>query len=262
MRTLFSLILVILVFQSCKISNRVFRRSEADQKKELSEILAKVTTHENNRPERLLMKGHAKFMAEGKERNAKFNVRLVPDSAIWISFTSMNYEGVRMLLTPDSVRFINRLDKNYYMGDYGWFEKTLGIRVDFQEVQSVLLGHTIYISDNNDVELEVEETYYVLSTFVGGTTQNSDSLYYISNFLDPGTYKTLKLSAFDFSKQREIIVEYIKFEAETPYHIPSENKVYIKGAKPSDADITVSKVSEEKSLKFPFKIPSKYNAIN
>ena len=240
----------------------MFRPSEADQKKELSEILEKVARLEKIRPERLLLKGQAKFLSEGKEQTAKFNVRLVPDSAIWISLSSMNYEGIRMLLTPDSLRFINRLDKNYYLGDYGWFEKILGIQVDFQEVQSILLGHTIYLSDNESIEMDIRENYYVLSTYVRGTTQEYDSLYYISNFLHPGTYKTLKISAFDFIKQQEITVEYLKFETETPYQLPSETKVYIKGPKPSDADISISKVSEEKVMKFPFKIPSKYDAIH
>ena len=51
----------------------------------------------------------------GKERyDVTANVRIVHDEAIWISVTAlMGIEVARVLITPDSVKIINRLQAEY-----------------------------------------------------------------------------------------------------------------------------------------------------
>ena len=46
----------------------------------------------------------------------------------------------RVLTTPDNIVFINKLQKNYYNGDYSFIEKTIGTELDFYTVQGIFNG--------------------------------------------------------------------------------------------------------------------------
>jgi len=61
------------------------------------------------------------------------------DSIIYITVSKMGIEGMRLVLTPDSVKFLNHLSSSYYVGGYS-VSKTVGQQVDFYMIQSLLTG--------------------------------------------------------------------------------------------------------------------------
>jgi hypothetical protein len=88
------------------------------------------------------LNGHGKvhFKAKGNEQSANFALRIKRDSAIWLSGSLLGIEGVRALLTPDSVRVVNRLQKNYFAGDYAYLSQLLNVPVTYKQMQDILLG--------------------------------------------------------------------------------------------------------------------------
>lgn len=63
----------------------------------------------------------AKFTArtnfDNRKLNFKGSIRIKSDSIIWLSFTKLGgVELVRLVLTQDSIKFINKWDKEYYKG--------------------------------------------------------------------------------------------------------------------------------------------------
>ena len=64
----------------------------------------------------------AKFSAEysnkGKENSFSGQIRIRKDSLIWISLTPMlGIEAVRLMISQDSVKLMNRLNDTYFIGD-------------------------------------------------------------------------------------------------------------------------------------------------
>ena len=46
------------------------------------------------------------------------NIRIKKDSAIWVSISpALGIEVMRAVLTKDSVKFVDRINKRYYIGD-------------------------------------------------------------------------------------------------------------------------------------------------
>jgi len=62
------------------------------------------------------------------------------DSIIYITVSKMGIEGGRLVLTPDSVKLLNHINSNYYVGDYYILEHLVGLKTDFYTMQSLLVG--------------------------------------------------------------------------------------------------------------------------
>lgn len=65
------------------------------------------------------------------------------DSIIYITLGKLGFEGVRVVITPDSVKYMNHLDKSYYCGDYSLVNRLLGIKVNFYLLQAIFAGEDI-----------------------------------------------------------------------------------------------------------------------
>jgi hypothetical protein len=66
------------------------------------------------------------------------NLKTIKDEAIVLYFSKLNISVGRILLTPDSIKYVNFLDKNYFIGDYGFLSEIFNIDLDFDDVQSIL----------------------------------------------------------------------------------------------------------------------------
>ncbi|MCB0807539.1 MAG: DUF4292 domain-containing protein, partial [Bacteroidales bacterium] len=59
------------------------------------------------------------LIIDKKKNSFRGQLRMRKDSAIWVSFSpALGIEMARLLITEDSVKFINRINKTYFAGDY------------------------------------------------------------------------------------------------------------------------------------------------
>lgn len=65
------------------------------------------------------------------------------DSAIFINISKLGIEGARIVLTPDSVKYNNHLNQEYYWGDYSIIKKIFGFDIDFYCIQALLLAEDL-----------------------------------------------------------------------------------------------------------------------
>lgn len=62
------------------------------------------------------------------------------DSLIYLNLHKSGIELARMVLTPDSVIAVNKLQKEYFKGDYRIFRAILGVDLNFWLAQAILTG--------------------------------------------------------------------------------------------------------------------------
>jgi len=98
-----------------------------------------------------------KVSIDKKEEQLAFQCFLVNriDSAIYLNLNRSGIELARVVLTPDSVKFVNKLEHTYYVGSYLFLEKMFGFPLDFFMVQSLLNG--VDFKDFDDGFTRVEE---------------------------------------------------------------------------------------------------------
>lgn len=78
---------------------------------------------------------------EGKKKQEfRGSVRILKDSIIWLSISKMGIEGVRVLLTPSKVSFIDRLHRQYMTTDYSYLNQKFHLELNFYLIQSILMN--------------------------------------------------------------------------------------------------------------------------
>ena len=99
---------------------------------------------------------------QGKSKtNLKGQMRIQSDSLIWLSFTpALGIEAARVLLTNDSVKFINRLNKTYFASKYSLLDSLLNTTIEYSILQSMLLGNDLTQYDVNKFKASVDGGLY------------------------------------------------------------------------------------------------------
>ena len=96
---------------------------------------------------------NCQYQDENEKSSFRANVKSIKDEAIVVSFNKLNIPFGRVFLTPDSVKFINYIDKNYFIGDYDFIREIFNVSLDFYDVQA-LLSNDIFSYKGNDEDKE------------------------------------------------------------------------------------------------------------
>ena len=95
----------------------------------------------------------------------KAHLRCVMDSAVWLSVVpALGIEVARALLTPDSLKVIDKLGDHYWVGDTAEALKKFGLQPSLGLFQQALLGQAIGIDFNDKYKSEREDGQYTLTS--------------------------------------------------------------------------------------------------
>ncbi len=233
-------------------------------------IVSKILENELKNPKSVSFKANTEVVTKEKTTSFKANVRMVTDSVIWMSITAYSYEVARVLATPDTIKYVSRTAKNYFIGGYEFVEKKLGVDFSFYDLQSLILAHSFGLSDSIEIKKRNTKDSYVLSSLNKHTLKkmqkgkeafpvNIEVLY--SNWVNPDNYQVEKVQLMDVSSQNMASIQYTSFENIQDMMVLASFKMSIIAKEKSEINSEFSKITVNESLSFPFKISSKYEAI-
>ncbi len=95
-------------------------------------------------------------------------IQAVRDSFIMVSLSKLNILLARVMLTPDSVLYVNYFNRSYYAGDYSPVGSLLDFDLDFALLQAIVSADIFSVFDDEKTLREfktwVEEGQYVLQS--------------------------------------------------------------------------------------------------
>lgn len=95
----------------------------------------------------------------------KVNLRIRHDSAIWMSITpALGIEAARLLITKDSIFFMDKLKKQYYKAEYEELEELTNSELPFESLENLIVGNAIEIFEADKYQSYTEEQHYILVT--------------------------------------------------------------------------------------------------
>ena len=129
---------VLLLLGACKSASKV-------TDKDLAKVLPArtiINNHYDSQLEFTTISGKVKidYKEGGGTQSVGVSLRMQKDRAIWISAP---LGVIKAYITPDRVSFYNKLQNEYFDGDYSYFSEILGVDVDFFKIQNLLLGQAI-----------------------------------------------------------------------------------------------------------------------
>jgi hypothetical protein len=132
--------------------------------------------------EYLTLKLGAEFITEDSKESFSSIVRIQKDSIIWISLRSYNIEGARLIITKDSVKFINRINNTYYLGDFEFLRNRFSLDIDYTSIQAILTNSFFFYPEPDDQDKAIsslkpceDSLYYCMSSI----SQRKYTRYYV-----------------------------------------------------------------------------------
>lgn len=223
-----------------------------------------------------------------KDSKANFKIRLYAqrDEKILVAISKLNVPVGRVLLTPDSVKYVNYIDRNYFLDDYSFLSSFLNIDLDFATVQSIISNNAFsYRNDDKDKDFRtfdsfIEEGFHVLQSEKnrkifkmeekGNTSKierrlkrlDDEALILQKMYFNPSNFALTRLIIHDKTNERIMNMSFDDFVSVENKDYPgimdmnflsAENEVKLK--------VRMAGFSTEKINSFSLNIPKKYKQL-
>lgn len=208
------------------------------------------------------------LIQKDKKTSFKSSIRMRKDSAIWISITpALGIEMARVLITKDTIKVINRLAKEYFIGDYAYINKKFNVDLVFEDIQSILLGNSIPFEEDEKLKFAIDNEMYYLGNLKKRKAKKADEKpekierkkeEVVSLWLDQSNFKIKRFLLSDLTADRFIFGNYSEYLDVEGQLVPMNLKFDIQSKDPTKMNIDYSRILLNKSLTFSFKISSKY----
>ena len=103
------------------------------------------------------------FKTDDIAQSATLYIRMCKDSAIWMVGKKFGFEGVRALVTPDSVFMLDRLQNQYRVSDMSLIQNQFSLPLSFYDLQDIILGNLILVPDTKSLSTAIDQKQYHLS---------------------------------------------------------------------------------------------------
>jgi hypothetical protein len=206
---------------------------------------------------------------ENKKSNTFYGtIRLRRDTALWLSITpSVGLEILRVLITPDSLKLVNRLQQTYLSEKFDYINTLLNTGLDFDVLQAFIIGNDLSYYENDKFKASIDNKKYMLSTVGRGKlkkfVRQSENLKVMLQkiWINPENFKIVKISINELDDKRKIEAKYSnfsevnnqKFAHHVEYEMIADKKFYLQ--------IDYTKVQIDKLFEIPFIIPNKYSKM-
>lgn len=183
--------------------------------------------------------------------SVKVSIRAKKDSILWLSVTKL-IQVAKAVITADSIMGISNLERKYILEPFDYLEKTYGVPVDFTTLHRLLFA-SLPITDHRTLESDVVDKHHVLRGELRGIS--------CEVFIEPGTYHISRISMAEENTERTLDVHYSDYKTTDGGPFPHFISIQTSGDIAFYAELSLSNIKIEKSLVFPFDIPSGYTRM-
>lgn len=261
-------LMIVFAFTACKKQKSGLRKSIDGWSTEY--LIEQVKSNEINFSS-VSTKADFKVKTEDKTQSFKANIRIQKDSAIWISITPLlGIEVARVLITQDTVKVINRLAKEYFIGDFSYLHERFNIDLEYEVIQSILVGNSIPFETGEGTRFTKDKSDYYLGNMKKRKARKVDDNpqkverrdeQVVSLWIDQANFKLSKFLLSDLSADRFLLGEYASYEEVESQLFPKKLNFQFQSNEATYIEIDYSRVYLNKSLNFSFNISSKYEQV-
>lgn len=191
--------------------------------------------------------------ANGKQPDIVATLRMVKDSAIWLSLnaTFLNIEVYRALITPDSVILMNKQEKEVQYRTLDYLQEVIAIPFDFTSIQNMLLGNPFFFDTlNANYRQGANE---ILISSVGDIFKN---LLTLSS--GNGLALQSKLDDVDLNRNRTASVSYDDYVPFQDKMFSTRRQIIITEKNRIDIRLNFKQFEFNKELSVGFSVPKNY----
>jgi hypothetical protein len=189
---------------------------------------------------------------DGKSYNVNATVRMIKDSAIWISANALlGIEAMRVLITKDSVKLLDKLNKTYTARSVSYLQDVTDLPLDLKILQDLIIGNAVFLDSNIVSYSNGNNVINILSVgrwFKNLLTLNSDN-------------KTLlhsKLDDADIARNRTADLTYSDYDDRYDFPFSTHRKIIVAEKKRLEITLDFRQYSINPSINLSFPVPKNY----
>ena len=236
------LYLICIVFASSCVTKSINKVNFSLPPQNSKELISRVNSN-NQTSEWLALKGTVSlFLKSDSEVSLGISIRVKKDSIIWASVTApFGIEVFRAALTKDSIYYINRTNRTYFIKPISNISKILKTDIAFNDIQQILAANPKIVK--NKYSFKRTNDNFMLTA--------SDYIYTVSN-----SFRII--SGVQIEKGISLIYTYSNFIFENNF--PEQLEFLVKSPSQNEFNLTInySKVVFGQEQKTSFKIPKSY----
>lgn len=217
-------------------------------------------------------KANVETLIDNKEENFDIKVNIRKDSAMLITIQYLlGLQVAKVLITKDSVKMVNYIQKNYFKGDFNYINTLLNADLDFSVLQAVLFGNSAEFYDDDELKLKPvtdrQNCHYLLSTerkrrlkrIQSGDNELKKALQILT--LNPDNYKIIKNEFSDPTNNRAFVANYTQFTQKDSVYAPYHVDIDIVAEKKANVKIEYVRIEKNLPQKLSLTIPNKYEPL-
>lgn len=215
-----------------------------------------IENHYNNKSDfsTLYIRSSAKYRDEKQSQNVSAEIKIKKGEKILVSIRFLGITMAKALITPNEVKYYEKLNGTYFEGDYASLSEWLGTDLDFNKIQNMLVGKPIDDLTQQNYVYELTDKFYKLST-VKDKTEKAFSF-------ESKNYLLKKQEISQPEKDRTFTVNYPNFQDFASAILPANlqiNAMQKKGK--TEISIDYNSVTFNEDLSFPYSVPDGYDRI-
>ncbi len=237
--------------------------------------------------------------ASSPDQNGSFkvNMRMKSDSIIWMSITpALGIEAARLIIDPDSLKFIDKLKNEYSRGSYNSIDSVMRYSTEFSFIQNLLTGNAVEIEPDEKYTSIVDNLYYVLQTKVKRKLKKSVDVAIKPSKRDTVTaygditkkkkfdkasekfddidliikryyiraedFRIARINIDDLLYKRSVQIDYNNFEIVNGVPFPLDVDIEVRTpSEKSKFELRYSRIKVNEDQSYPFRIPSSYSPM-
>ncbi|HYF33344.1 MAG TPA: DUF4292 domain-containing protein [Chitinophagaceae bacterium] len=189
---------------------------------------------------------------DGKSYDFNAFLRMRKDSVIWVSINAaLGIEAFRVVITPDSVKVLNKLDKIAQLRSVNYLQEVTQLPFDFYALQDLIIGNPLYL-DSNIVSFKRDEEYLSLMSM------GKQFKHYITVGANDYLINSSKLDDAEMGRSRTAVLSYGDYETKDNIKFATKRKISVAEQSKLDISLEFKQFNFNENLNYPFSVPKNY----
>ncbi len=247
------LLLIVGVLFSCK-SKAVLVEGKAKNIVSSDQIVANHYSNKRNFST-LYIKSNAHYEDEKQSQRVNAEIKIKKDELILISVRVLGITMAKALITPTEVRYYEKINNSFFVGDFTSLSRWLGSDLDFSKVQNMLVGEALDDLSKGKYTANIVNQMFSLKD---STDVNTTKEY----FFESEKYLIKKQQITQKSQDRILQIVYPNYADFDQILMPTNiiiDAIQSKGK--TNIKIDYNSITFNEDLSFPYQVPDGYEQI-
>ena len=204
----------------------------------------------------LYIKSSVNYTDDKQSQNVTAEIRIKKNEQILVSVRFLGITMAKALITPEGVRYYEKIKGTYFEGDFKGLSQWLGTDLDFFKIQNLLIGQPIDdLTKGKYKEILELNQNYKLEDLTNADTQKNF-------FVETQTFRLQKQEITQANQGRSIQVMYENYEQHDLVTVPS--RIQIVALQPkgkTEIKLNYNTITVNEALTFPYSVPEGYKRI-